>query len=182
MNIRSAFEIYFRKQQDFWLLNYKIPPRVPYNKAINERMIIPGSLSNGYVQWQPLQQEAKVDLSDLEQRLKLLIHPQIKQYFTSYWFLSLIGDIGNATLDFRSIPYGIDIIKIIEECYKTGVNYSKSGNIYFEFGYASVDNDDSFLIYVDNKSAGVRCVQLEDNIVIELGSLEYVISEMDAGM
>ena len=182
MTTKEAFEIYFKKQRDFWQSNYGIFPRIPYNKAINESLLIPGSLRNGYVQWQPLQQETKVDLSDLEQRLNLSIHPQIKQYFTSYWFLSLIGDIGNITLEFCSVPYGMDILKLVEECYVTGVKNFPTGNIYFEFGYASVDNDDSYLIYIDNEEAGVKCIQIEDNIKIELGSLEYIISEINVGM
>lgn len=182
MNVKSAFEICFMKQRDFWQSNYGVFPRTPYNIAINERMIIPNSLNNGYIQWQPLRQETSVDLSALEQKLNLSIHPQIKQYFTSYWFLSMIGDIDNITLDFRSVPYGIDILKLVEECCATGVNNLPKGNIHFELGYASVENDDSYLIYIDNETAGVKCVQPEDNDVKELGSLEYVISEMEAGM
>ena len=182
MNIEDAFKIYFKKQYDYWQSNYGSSPRAPFNKSIDKHMIIPNSLNNGYIQWQPLRQEVSVDLSDLEQRLNLSIHIQIRQYFTSYWFLSLDGAIGNITLDFCSIPYGMDITKLIEECYAIGAKNSPAGNIYFELGYASVDGDDSYLIYVDNETACVRCVQLEDNIVMEIGTLEKVISEMDVVM
>ena len=145
-------------------------------------MIVSDSLNNGYIQWRPLRQEKNLDLSDLEKRLNVSIHTQIRQYFTSYWFLSLDGAIGNITFDFCSIPYGIDIPKLIEECYTIGAKNSPTGSIYFEFGYASVDGDDSYLIFVDNKTAAVICTLLEDDIVMELGSLEKVISEMDVVM
>ena len=182
MNIEDAFKIYFKKQYDYWQSSYGSSPRIPFNKSIDKHMIIPDSLNNGYIQWQPLRQEVSIDLSDLEQRFNFSIHAKIRQYFTSYWFLSLDGAIGNITLDFCSIPYGIDIPKLIEECYTIGAKNSPSGSTYFAFGYASVDGDDSYLIFVDNKTADVLCVQLEDDIVIELCSLEKVISEMDVVM
>ena len=183
MEIKKAMEIYFDKQRDFWQSKYGIYPKLPYNSAIDKRMIVPDSLTDsGYIQWKPLLQEENVDFSEIEARLGIKINPKIRQYFNSYWFLSLIGDIDDATLDFATLPYGIDIVELAERCYLSGIDKFSDEKVHFELGFADIDGDDSYLIYVENETAMVKCVQVEDNIVIEMGALEDVISKMDVGM
>ena len=179
MGMKNAFEIYFKKQRDYWQAKYSSFPQMPYNKAINGRMIIPNTIKEGYVQWQPVLQDRSVDFFLLEKELNLFIHPHIKEYFTSYWFLSLVGLFGNNKLRFTIIPCGIDILELAEESIKWGMKNFPEKKNQFELGFATVDGDDSFLIYVDNKTTYVNLVQLEDGIEISLGVLEKVISEME---
>ena len=179
METKNALEFFFNKQRDFWQSKYGIFPKLPYNKAIHECMIIPNTNKKGYIQWKPIPQEEKVDFSELEARLNITINPQIKQYFTSYWFLSLIGEIDDTTLDFLIIPYGINIMNLVERHYNLGKTNFPDEDVCFELGFADVNGDDSYLIYVDNETTMVKCVQLEDDNVIEMGALDEVISKMD---
>ena len=181
MEIKEAMEIYFEKQLKYWQSEYGTYPERPYREEINEIMIIENSLdSENYIQWKPVKQDKSIDFSKLESKLNITINSKIKQFFSSYWFLSMIGDIGDIQLHFISIPYGINVLDLIERYY----NYGKRNfpdNIYFGLGIANVDDDDSYLIYVDNETTIVKCVQVIDNVSIELGTLEKVILEMEAG-
>ena len=186
MEIKKAMEIYFDKQRDFWQSKFGTLPKVPYNNEnqINNPTIIPDSVDEeDYVEWQPITQEVEnIDFSELEARTGIKINPKIKQYYNSYWFLSLVGEIDNTILDFSTIPYGIDIVGLAERCYLSGIEKFPDGRAHFGLGYAYVDGDDSYLIYVENETTIVKCLQVEDNIVIEMGALEDVISKMDVGM
>ena len=115
MEIKNAMEIYFNKQREFWQTNFGTFTELSYHDKIDECMIIPDSLNNeGNIQWQPVLQITSIDFSELEKNLDLNIHHQIKQFFTSYWYLSLIGIIENTVLYFVSIPYGRDVLKLVK--------------------------------------------------------------------
>ena len=181
--MKNILEHFFNRQRDYWQSEDGTYPQLPYNNAMNECMIVQNSLDDdGYIQWKPVLQEERVDYSELETRLNIKINPKIKQYFTSYWFLSLIGKLGETTLDFLCVPYGVNILNLVEEHYNLGKRNFPDENACFEFGFADIDGDDSYLIYVDNETTIVKCVQIEDNVSIELGVLEDVISKMDVGI
>lgn len=179
MSIKNALEIYFNNQREYWQAKYQTFPQMPYNKAIDERMIVKDSLKDGYIQWQPILQDKTVDFSDLERELNFSIHPHIKEYFTSFWFLSMVGTLNGNTLRFTTIPYGVNIIDLVKESCKWGsINFSDDKN-QFELGFAKIGNDDSYLLYVDNDTASIRCIQLEENIELHLGDLDKVISKLE---
>ena len=182
MGMKNALEIYFKKQREYWQAKYSTFPQMPYNKAIDECMIIPNSLKDGYIQWQPIPQDKTVDFSGLERKLNLSIHPRIKEYFTSFWFLSVVGNVGGKILEFTTVPYGINIPEQVENCYKFGVGKFPNDDVHFELGSALIDDDDSYLIYVDNENAQIKCLQPEDNAVITIGSLEETITVMKVSM
>lgn len=46
MGMKNAFEIYFRKQHEFWQSRYSSFPKTPDYKAIDARMIIPNVTAN----------------------------------------------------------------------------------------------------------------------------------------
>ena len=182
MGMKNAFEIYFKKQHEYWQSRYATFPQVPYNKSIDERMIIQNTKKDGYIQWQPIPQDTGVCFSNLEKKLNLTIHPRIKEYFSSYWFLSMVGKVAEGNLEFTAIPYGINIVGLVEESYSHGVGKFPNGGVNFELGSAIIDDDDSFLIYVNNNNASIKCLQPEDKTVIVFGSLEETITIMKVGM
>ena len=182
MEIKEAMEIYFEKQLKYLQSEYGNYPETPYGEEINEIMIVENSLDNeNYIQWKPVKQDKSIDFLKLESKLNITINSKIKQFFSSYWFLSMVGDIGDIELHFIPIPYGINVLDLIEEYYSYGKQNFPDSGICFELGNANVDGDDSYLIYVDNETTIVKCVQVIDNVSIELGTLEKVISEMEAG-
>ena len=60
MSIIKAMEAYFEKQGKYWQSRYSTYPKAPYSDTIDKRMLIPNSLENGYIQWQPLRQELDI--------------------------------------------------------------------------------------------------------------------------
>ncbi|MCL2080097.1 MAG: SecY-interacting protein Syd [Oscillospiraceae bacterium] len=179
MSMKNTLEIYFQKQREYWQEKYQTFPQMPYSKAIDERMIVKDSLKDGYIQWQPIHQNNTVDFTALERKLNISIHPRIKEYFTSFWFLSMVGTIKGNILRFTAVPYGISIIDLVNESYRWGSTNFVENKKQFEFGFAKIGNDDSYLLYVDNDTASIRCIQLEENIELHLGDLDKVISKME---
>jgi hypothetical protein len=172
-------EIFFGKQLEYWLSHYSSYPKTPYNESLDKRMLIENSFENGYIQWKPLRQDTSVDFSSIEDKLKVSFHPQIKEYFASYWFLSMIGRIDDKQLRFTIIPSGINIINLIEDRVKWVIQNFPNRSAQIELGFATVNGDDSYLIYVDNATANVSCVQMEDKHEVMLDTLEKVIAEME---
>ena len=186
MAIKDALENFFIKQRDFYQTNYGTFPTAPYNDEDEQSnpTIIPDSLDEeDYIQWKPVLQNQLIDFSDLEKKYNITINPQIKQYFTTYWFLSdIAGVISDTTLYFRAVPYGINVLDLVENCYNNTKYKFSNNSILLQIGFAVVGGDDSYLIYVDNETTNVKCVQLEDEDVIELGTLEEVLATMAVGM
>ena len=78
------------------------------------REYISGTLDReGYAEWLPVLQDEPIMFEDLESELGFKIHPDIKQYFTTYWFMRLVGNRGNEQYCLESIEPNIDIIELV---------------------------------------------------------------------
>ena len=193
LEIKNALENYFDKQRGFWQSSFGTFPQKPYDEKCEDNpTIIPNTLDEeDYVQWHPVEQTPSIDFSKLEQKLNCMINPKIKQLFTSYWYYDLVGVLNNVTVNyscirlvlyFVPIPYGIEVLELLEDCYNYADSKFHNKNIHFEIGIALVGGDDSYLLYIDNETTMVKCVQISDQIVIEVGFLEDVLSNMDVGV
>ena len=186
METKEALERFFIKQHEFYQTNFGTFPTAPYNDEDEQSnpTIIPGSLDEEeYIQWKPVSQNILVDFTEFEKKNNIKLNSQIKQYFTTYWFLSdIAGVISETTLYFKAVPYGINILSLVENCFINAKDMFSDNNTFFQIGFAVVGGDDSYIIFVDNATAAVKCVQLENKNVIELGTLSEVLITMAVGM
>ena len=201
MNMKEAFDIYFERQRLFWLEKFKTYPKVPLNLRLSkgiEPLIVAGTSvdSDGYVQWQPKLQSKSVDFVNLEEELGFKIHSDIKDYFSTYYFLEMIGrlDINecasipfvrNITTSnisgentqyidfyFNKIPFSSEITTLIKGCYVADNNCYKReiDNIknipIFEIGFITIKGNDSNSLCVSNETGEIICVQFQEKRAI----------------
>jgi hypothetical protein len=180
--LKEAFDIYFSGLNKFWRDRYGTFPKVPNRKTIDNSLVIPNSLEKGYVQWQPRLQQKSYDFRELQKEIGCDIHPQIIDYFTTYWFLGLNGNINDVNLDLRILPSTIDVNKLIKECYNLALQNFSDKETCFEIGNACIDEDDNFLVYVSNSTCEVFCMQFDINRRVKVTSSLYeLISNLKAG-
>lgn len=184
MSMKEAFENFFAKMNNLWNENMNCYPKYPYIEKyqpnILKKLFIPGTYSNGYVQWQPKLQDNNVNFEEVERELGCKIHSQIKDYFSTYWFLRLNGKVGENIIYLNPIFPNVDILSIVKNCIEKGKYHYQQSEIFFAIGFASVDGDDSYGVCVNNETCEVTCVQFQDRISIKIAdSLEELLNIMD---
>lgn len=171
-------KIYFSKLEDLWLLNRKTFPQVPY--IDNMPKIIYKGIRNqsDYIEWKPIDNK-EYDFRIIEEELGFSLHSDIKEYFTSYWFLRMDGLINNIEVSLTPITPLVDIKVFIIERYKISLKQGRDvKNI--EIGFVEFDDADGFLLLVDNVSGKVEWLdpeKEESGFVSE--SLYKLITDME---
>ena len=185
MSMKEAFDVYFTKLNIYWQNNYGCFPKIPYNEKyqpmLKKDLFIPGTYQqDGYVQWQAKLQTENINFSNIEETLDITINSQIKDYFSTYWFMSLNGSFDKSFFRLPPVQPGIDIISTVVLYRKKGmVDYFDSGD-YFSFGTAQIDGDERCGIYINNNSGEVICVQWDYRKSFHLADdLEKFICSMD---
>ena len=118
--LKDAFDSYFKKLENYWRNKNNSFPKVPYRKTIDANLIQLNTLKNGYVQWMPKLQNDIINIDEVQMHIGQKIHPEIFQYFTTYWFLSLRGMIANVEIELYAIPSNVDIINQIKNGFNVG--------------------------------------------------------------
>lgn len=157
MNMKEAFEIYFNNLIYGYKKEYGTYPKTVYLKQCDMKGIyISGTLnSEGYAEWQPVLQDEPIIFEDLESELGFKIHPDIKKYFTIFWFMLLAGNRGDEQYCLVSIEPNINIKELVKRCYKNGdIEYMKPG-VYCAIGDADIDGNQDCGIYVNNSTGEV---------------------------
>ncbi len=100
-------------------------------------------------------QNQSIDFDEVEEELGFKINEQIKQFFTTYWFMQMYGNYNGNECYFNKIVPNADIKTIILKSYRSGnIDYMKPHN-YFHIGDVdNIDHEDCGL-YVDNSSCQV---------------------------
>ena len=87
-------------------------PSVCYTKKLNPDLFLKvysedaqGYVSRtvdeeGYIQWQPMPQKEPVDFHTIENRIGFQLNTELKAYYSSYLFFSLLGSFDHNCLDF----------------------------------------------------------------------------------
>lgn len=164
MTMREAFEIYFNKLDISYQERYGTHPRVVYRSECDKKGIyIEGTQDDrGYAQWKPVLQDETVDFEDLENELGFTIHPHIKQYFTTYWFMQLAGNRGEDHFFLTRIEPNTEIKELIRECYEKGnIDYMKPG-VFCAIGDAEIEGNQDCGLYVNNDTGEVIYVDWDE--------------------
>ena len=164
MTMREAFETYFKNLDTSYRQEYGNHPKVVYRSECDKKGIyISGTLdSEGYAEWQPVLQDEPIMFEDLESELGFTIHPHIKQYFTTYWFMQLAGDRGEDQFYLESIEPNVNIIELVRQCYeKANIDYMKPG-VFCAIGDAYMDENEDCGLYVNNETGEVICVDWDE--------------------
>ena len=150
--MKEALENYFtRLESSCQNKNGCMPKTVYVEKCDLHGIYIKSSLDHeGYAEWKPILQNQFIDFEQIEKELGFKINEQIKQFFTTYWFMQMDGNYNGNECYFNKIVPNADIRDIIFKSHHSGnIDYMKPHN-YFHIGDVdNIDHEDCGL-YVEN--------------------------------
>lgn len=186
MSMKEAFDIFFEEMTQNYLKKKGVPPKAPCNeeKYPTGLFLMDTLDENGYAQWKPKLQGNAVSFENIEKELGFKIHPQIKDYLSTYWFLDLDGRLqtqeNKIVLRLNGLtPYN-DLNERIVSGFDNEQSHYLSDHKYFLIGtYCMIDGNDSYLIHVNNDTGEVTAVEVMDKISITLAnSIEELLMNM----
>lgn len=186
MSMKEAFDIFFEEMTQNYLEKRGFPPQAPCNEERHPTglFLLETLNEKGYAQWKPKLQENVVSFSKVEQELGFLIHSQIKEFLSTYWFLALDGIIHTSSGEVELRLNGLNQYNNLDERIKSSFNnedtHYLSDHKYFLIGtFCSIGGDDSFLVHVNNDTGEVTAVEVMDKRSIHLAdSIEELLCNM----
>lgn len=186
MSMKEAFDTFFEEMTQNYLKEWGVPPQAPCNeKRRPTGLFLLETLNDeGYAQWKPRLQENPISFDAIEKDLGFEIHPQIKAYFSTYYFLPLEAKIMKGDTRISFSLSGITPYTSIENVFKNNFNCEEahylSDHNYFLLGtYCKIDGVDSYLVQVNNETAEVTAVDVMDKRSVHLAdSIEELLCNM----
>ena len=155
MGMKEAFETFFAEMDRNSLKVTGKLPRVPYLDGTSKELLLLETLEKDYVVWRPRLQDEPVNFGKIESEIGFSIHPQIKEYLTTYWFRSLEAQIksseGNVDFALNGIIPGTLFDEEIRMRFNSEETHYLKDHKYFLIGtYCNIDGIDDFLVQVNN--------------------------------
>ncbi len=187
MSMKEAFETFFEEMTQNYLKKKGVPPKAPCNeeKYPTGLFLMDTLDDNGYAQWKPKLQENAVSFENIEKELGFTIHPQIKNYLSTYWFLALdarfqTSDNEKVILRLNGLTPYSDLTERIISSFDNEQTHYLSDHKYFLIGtYCMIGGNDSYLVQVNNDSGEVTAVDVMDKRSFHLAdSIEELLMNM----
>ncbi len=185
MSMKEAFDTFFEEMDNDSLEATGKLPVVPYIKGPASRtLILSETLEDDYAIWRPLLQTEPVSFDKIEKHCGFSIHPQLKEYLSTYWFRDLeakiVIDDCSIIISLDSLLPGTDANEWLRRMRSTEETHFLSDHNYFLLGtYCNVDGIDSYLVHVNNDTAEVSAVSVGDRDSIKLAdSIEDLLNKM----
>ncbi|NLA52504.1 MAG: hypothetical protein GX860_10345 [Alcaligenaceae bacterium] len=182
VTITQSFCSYFEKLEALYRTAFGTAPTVAYTDALNKTLLISEPNEEGEVQWKPIKQGFEIDWNSIEAELGFKLCQELKEYYSTYYFLSLNGSFGNCDLYFYPIDGSKQISQIVMQNYKDA-QYVFPDTQLFLIGNAVVDDNDNYFIYYDNSTGKLFCHESETGKQILLSySIAKTISSMEVSL
>ena len=187
MSMKEAFETFFEEMTQNYLKKKGVPPKAPCNeeKYPTGLFLMDTLDDNGYAQWKPKLQENAVSFENIEKELGFTIHPQIKNYLSTYWFLALdarfqTSDNEKVILRLNGLtPYSNLEERIISDFNNDETHYLHDHKYFLVGTFCSIGGNDSYLVQVNNDSGEVTAVDVMDKRSVHLAdSIEELLLNM----
>ncbi len=193
MSMKEAFDSYFKKLEESCKKQNGCMPKVVYLENCDLHGIyIGGSLdSEGYAEWCPVLQNQFDGFDEVEKELGFKINEQVKQYFTTYWFMQMYGCYNGNSCYFNKIVPNTDIKKLILKSYNSGNIDYMDPEKYFCIGDVDNQEYEDCGLYVNNSTCQVVGIDwdgasdcdftrpLSEFMFIVCDSLEELINKME---
>jgi len=186
MGMKEAFETFFEEMDRNSLAFLGELPRIPYfeGRTSPELLLLDTLDNDGYAVWRPELQEKKFSFEGVEEELGFKIHPQIKEFYNTYYFRRLEARImsneGEVFFSLNENLPGMDMAKILKGSVSDSETHYIRNKVFFLIGtYCNIDGIDSYLVHVNNETCEVSAVEVGDRHSVKLAdSLEDFLMNM----
>ena len=186
MSMKEAFDTFFEEMDRSTIEALGHRPSIPYLEGyvLKDLILLDTLDSHGYAEWRPELQKESVSFDDVEEKLGFAIHPQIKEFCSTYWFRKLEGVIetaeGKIYFSLDQILPSFDLKEIMFDGFKhCGSHYLKDHKYFLIGSFCNVCGIDSYLVFVNNDTCEVTAVHAGDKKSIKLAdSIEELLFNM----
>ena len=186
MNMKKAFDTFFEEMTQNCINNKMIPFKAPCieNNYPTGLFLLHTLDDEGYAQWKPKLQDKIVSFDTIEKELGFSIHPQIKAFLSTYWFLALEGILQNSRGKVHLRLDGITPYVILDIFIRNNFDNDETHFLhehkYFLIGtYCMINGNDSYLVQVNNDTGEVTAVDVMEKISVKLAdSIEELLINM----
>lgn len=182
MSMKEAFDTFFEEMDRN---SMKVRGKLPAVPLKEGALILPETCDDeGYSVWRPQLQTEPVSFENIEKELDFKIHPQLKEYLTTYWFRRLFSrnEIEGHTVYFglNDLLPGTDVDMWIRRMKSSDETHYLRDHVYFLLAtYCKVDKADSYLVEFNNDTGEVTAVDVGAHISIKLAdSIEDLLKTM----
>ncbi|NRG00887.1 SecY-interacting protein Syd, partial [Paenibacillus dendritiformis] len=88
MSVKKELAHYFDELLSYWNNTFGTLPKIPFDEEANPLLYQGEPDEDEYVSWKPIVKEEQEYFEAIETNINLHLHPSIKEYFTSFWFLN----------------------------------------------------------------------------------------------
>jgi SecY interacting protein Syd len=110
--------------------------------------------ADGLVGWQPIEQHHPVDFRGLENALELQVHPDVKEYFGSFWSGSLEATCKEGHVSLIQLWNPQDFDRLIENLIGHALAKRRLKQPFTVF-FATTEPDSEFFLSIDNETGAV---------------------------
>ena len=104
--------------------------------------------------WSPVKQEVPVSFAGLENALEIEIHPDIKEYYGTFWSGSLEANCSEGPLSLIQLWNEQDYDRLIENLIGHSLNKKKLGAPFTVF-FATTDPGSEYFLSIENITGGI---------------------------
>jgi hypothetical protein len=185
--MKEAFDTFFKKLDKSSMEALGKHPSVPYLEGyVTKDLLLLDTLDkNGYAEWKPELQKEPISFDDVEKELGFTIHPQIKEFYSTYFFRDLGANImtseGKVRFSLDQVLPSFDLKKIMFDGFNHSGAHYLNDHKYFLIGtYCKVGGIDNYLVHVNNDTCEVTAVHVGDRKSIKLAdSIEELLFNMN---
>jgi hypothetical protein len=179
MTVKEALKEVFRYMLEYYSKTEKGYPNTVWSPTIDPKIYVGEKNQSGWICWKPIYKDVVHDFKCIEKELGVNIHPSLKEYFNSYWFLYLPVPYKKMNFNLVSVPPGEEFIHILRR-WKDAKEYFGS-NLYLALGseyngkYDLIINNNTGEVATfnhDTKKVQVICDNLADFIYSPLKNLK----------
>lgn len=178
--VKAALQEYFPKYIKWWQTEMGSYPSVPFNADMPKAIYCGPPNEEDWAEWQPLEIKDSYDFTAAEAETGLILHADIKHYFSSYWFLELEGIYHDIHLIFDPVTPLTDPNRSIVNGWRFAARAGAAAEK-IAIGTAVIEYVDSILLLFNNATGGVEWLDPEvgESGVIA-ASLPEIIAAMEA--
>ncbi|MDM5186242.1 SecY-interacting protein Syd [Bacillus sp. DX4.1] len=148
-------------------------PQIPINEDLDTLMYIGQKDEEGYISWKPVEKNEYHDFKEFEEKLNVILHPDIKEYFNSFWFLEMIGWIEDYNINLFPVAPGVEPYLFMERVQEYLLKERET--IYIPIGFES----NGMLLVINNNTGEIFIEDFETEKLQFLGiSLKSLISQL----
>ena len=110
MEIKNALNHYFDELINVWETKCSTYPKAPWDEEIDPRLYLSDPDEEEYVYWKPIEKTDVENFVEIEKKLSMNLHNDIKEYLKSYWFLNLQGFYGSRLVNLEPVEPGKSLL------------------------------------------------------------------------